>query len=316
MYSLEWNVKNAVNRDVERQHLNKILADIKSTVQEVYDSANAIQAGIGDPYAAIAYVVSGSIQRGLSVVYDPTKRKLNFTANSFTITLQGDVTGSAQVTNLSSVIIDTTLNAEGIVREAPINQYMYWRGQGQWQQVPTQVQSLANIIGPGYMTLDAAGNWRASTLQTASTDRITILNGNSIDEDGNQADAIFDLAEVTPTAGGTLQLLAFDAYGRRIQEDDATTDDLPEGTTNLYFTEERVYEAVKDQLVAGSNITLDADDVAQTITISATGGFVPYFIPDNTVFLVPLYQQALFTLPIDLGDGASIELDGALVEVN
>jgi YD repeat-containing protein len=29
---MEWNVKNAINRDVERQHLNKILAEIKNSV--------------------------------------------------------------------------------------------------------------------------------------------------------------------------------------------------------------------------------------------------------------------------------------------
>jgi len=52
----------------------------------------------------------------------------------------------------------------------------------------------------------------------------------------------------------------------------ATTDDLPEGGVNLYFTDARVYEAAKAQLVPGSGITITHDDLGQTITISASGG--------------------------------------------
>jgi hypothetical protein len=46
-----------------------------------------------------------------------------------------------------------------------------------------------------------------------------------------------------------------------------TTDDLVEGTTNLYFTDERAQDAVASALVGGSNITITYDDVANTITI-------------------------------------------------
>lgn len=48
------------------------------------------------------------------------------------------------------------------------------------------------------------------------------------------------------------------------------TDDLPEGSTNLFFTDERVDDRVNGLLQAGSNITLTYDDVANTLTIAAT----------------------------------------------
>lgn len=69
------------------------------------------------------------------------------------------------------------------------------------------------------------------------------------------------------------------------------------------------------------------DGAAWTLDPAATGlvgikattppssGGVPYFIPDGETYTVPIYTQALFTLPIELGDGASLVVDGALVEV-
>lgn len=55
---------------------------------------------------------------------------------------------------------------------------------------------------------------------------------------------------------------------------DADTDVIAEGSTNLYFTEERVDDRVAALLVAGTNVGLTYDDVANTLTIalSVTGG--------------------------------------------
>jgi hypothetical protein len=49
--------------------------------------------------------------------------------------------------------------------------------------------------------------------------------------------------------------------------DDSTTDDLQEGTDNLYFTNTRVYDKTKSVLVEGTGIVLTADDEAETITV-------------------------------------------------
>ncbi len=46
----------------------------------------------------------------------------------------------------------------------------------------------------------------------------------------------------------------------------------------------------------------------------AVPGFVPYFIPSGETFTVPLYSQALFTIPIDV-EGI-LDVEGYLIEVD
>jgi len=130
-----------------------------------------------------------------------------------------------------------------------------------------------------------------------------------------------------------------------------TTDDLDEGAYNQYFTDRRAITAVGEALDDTDNITFSFDPDALSITadltdtgvvagaygdgnhvpvltIDAKGrvtsatvvalspSFVPYFVPDGTVFVVPLNAQALWTIPIELDGDAGLEIDGALVEVN
>ena len=58
--------------------------------------------------------------------------------------------------------------------------------------------------------------------------------------------------------------------GQRVLEAN-TTDNLTEGSTNLYFTNTRVYTKVKASLIAGSNTSITFDDDFQTITIASQG---------------------------------------------
>jgi len=44
--------------------------------------------------------------------------------------------------------------------------------------------------------------------------------------------------------------------------------------------------------------------------------FVPFFVPDGETFTIPANQQALFSIPIELGAGSSLEINGALVGVD
>jgi hypothetical protein len=53
------------------------------------------------------------------------------------------------------------------------------------------------------------------------------------------------------------------------------SDDIQEGTTNLYLTNERVDDRVNDLLVAGSGISLSYNDVANTLTIASLVNPVP-----------------------------------------
>ena len=60
------------------------------------------------------------------------------------------------------------------------------------------------------------------------------------------------------------------SWHKLLDETSSNTDDLTEGTSNLYFTDERVDDRVNALLTAGSNITLTYDDAANTLTIAST----------------------------------------------
>jgi hypothetical protein len=90
-------------------------------------------------------------------------------------------------------------------------------------------------------TFDAKGRKtgsRAATI-TGTAGRVTVADGNA-----SAGLPTIDLATVADAGGGTLQKTAFDAYGRKMGTSAATTDDLAEGTTNLYFTKARALAAL------------------------------------------------------------------------
>lgn len=51
-----------------------------------------------------------------------------------------------------------------------------------------------------------------------------------------------------------------------------TTDNLPEGSTNLYYTAERTQDMLASFIQAGTNVTVTYNDVSNTLTIASTGG--------------------------------------------
>jgi hypothetical protein len=59
-------------------------------------------------------MVTGNTENGIAVTYDDTNGKLDFDVNDPVITLSGDVTGSATMTNLGNVTITTTIAADSI----------------------------------------------------------------------------------------------------------------------------------------------------------------------------------------------------------
>ena len=109
---------------------------------------------------------------------------------------------------------------------------------------------------------------------------ITGTDGEIEVENGNAADGppTISLADVTPTAGGTLQRYGFDAKGRRTEEEEADTDDLAEGSTNLYYTDARADARITAQKgQPGGLATLDADaklEANQLPALAITDTFV------------------------------------------
>ena len=87
------------------------------------------------------------------------------------------------------------------------------------------------------------------------------------------------------------------------------TDGLTEGTSNLYFTDERVDDRVNSLLTAGSNITLNYDDAANTLTIASTasggGGGSSTFTGLTDTFSSYTGQAYRYLMVNSTGDGVT-----------
>lgn len=68
----------------------------------------------------VGAMVSSNTESGISVTYDDTNGKLDFNVNDPVITLDGDITGSATITNLGNTTITTAISSGSIVN-ADIN---------------------------------------------------------------------------------------------------------------------------------------------------------------------------------------------------
>ena len=145
------------------------------------------------------------------------------------------------------------------------------------------------------MTRDEYGRvtgTRAATI-TGTQGRVVVGNGDAV-----AGLPTIDLAELADGgAGQALFKITRDAYGRVAGTAAASLDDLAD------------VQAVEPNALD----VLAWNSAAEHWAPRRIG--VPYFVPANTVYVVPENRQDLFTLPIDLGEGASIELAGALVEV-
>ena len=151
---MEWNVKNALSRDVEREHLNKILKEIKSTVDSINSSTVTRE--------QIKTIVTNTVQ-GSSSAPPPSV--------SFKITLDGNVTGTGSVVNGNDVTITTTVDPSILgIPDAPMDSLVYWRGQGTWQAVPDKLTSIVLTDGEGYFHYTEEEGWDFKTADETSAD--------------------------------------------------------------------------------------------------------------------------------------------------
>jgi len=158
-----------------------------------------------------------------------------------------------------------------------------------------------SLVGPltgnvtGDVTGDVTGN--ADTATALETARNFSLTGDvtatavSFDGTGNVAlsgslaAGVVDTAELAASAVTDAKIASGTISNAKLANSSVTinstavslggsatldTDDIGEGTSNLYFTDERVDDRVNGLLTAGSNITLTYDDSANTLTIAST----------------------------------------------
>jgi hypothetical protein len=119
---MEWKLPNAKSRDVERQHLNKILQEIRSAITSATTTART-------PTATTTEVVT------------------RYAVADFMLTLTGDVTGSAEVNGLGDVTLTTTIDSSSFLTDAPSDNQPYWRYNGTWQPVSQTIMQLQDTDG-------------------------------------------------------------------------------------------------------------------------------------------------------------------------
>ena len=131
-----------------------------------------------------------------------------------------------------------------------------------------QAVSINNVVED--TTPQLGGNLDAQTYNITTTGKMLYANMYSAEGDLPSASTYHGMfAHVHGTGKG------YFAHGgnwiKLIDESSSTTDNLSEGSSNLYHTSERVDDRVASLLTAGTNISLTYDDNAGTLTVASSG---------------------------------------------
>lgn len=142
------------------------------------------------------------------------------------------------------------------------------------------------------ITRDAYGRVSGTTdaTITGTAGQIEVANG-----DAASGPPTLSLADVPDAGGGTLQKTDFDAKGRKTGTSAATSDDLPEGAANLYYTDARVDARIE---VAKA----DPDGIASLVDGKLDPGQLPALAITET-FVVNT-EAAMLALDCQQGDVA------------
>jgi hypothetical protein len=136
---------------------------------QVNDFTEAVQDIVGG-------MVSTNTESGISVEYDDENGKLNFNVNDPTITITGDVDGSATMTNLGSTSIEVTLDTvnsnTGSFGSSTAVPVITVNGKGLVTAVTTSSISTVLTVGADTGTADAV---------TLGTDTLSFSGGEGID---------------------------------------------------------------------------------------------------------------------------------------
>lgn len=158
---MDWVVKNALSRDTEREHLNKILAEIRATI----DGKATPKTPLTSPIQS--YSSGGTSSGGGG----------SGSSSPIKITLKGAVTGEASGT--TAISIDTTLTNPGL-QDAPVDGSAYWRLDGSWANVPAIVRALSSFDADGFLSWDSTdGSFTAREIQ-GTLDQIVVTDGDGI----------------------------------------------------------------------------------------------------------------------------------------
>lgn len=213
----------------------------------VTDFTEATQDVIGE-------MVTGNTENGLSVTYDDETGKLNFDVADPTISISGDATGSATMTNLGNTTIEIDLSNTGVVA----NTYGDANSVGQFAvDEDGRITSASNvdINIPSTQVSDfteASQDAAAALINHSDHTNLTV----SYDDDNNK---------ITLVAAGNV--LSVNTFTGDVVLD---TDDIDEGTSNLYFTDDRAKDSAGDLIANATKTGLSATYAPLTNSLTLT----------------------------------------------
>ncbi|WLW37037.1 structural protein [Synechococcus phage S-MS29] len=245
-------------------NLNADLLDSMTTASAATPTTVVNRDSSGDFAANIITVASGT---GAGAGIQGNALTADTLKTARTITIDGVVDGSVSFNGSADVTISTVYN-------------------------DADITALAAMAGTGFVTRTAANTYAQRTLQVTASSGITLTNADGVSGDPTinvasastnsannlvlrDASGNFAANEITAdlvgnVTGNVTGNVVGNVTGQTSDISNHDTDALTEGSTNLYFTNERVDDRIDALFVASTGITKVYDDAAGTYTLSVT----------------------------------------------
>ena len=199
-----------------------------------------------------------------------------------TIETNADVTDATNVNAAGALMLsDTTTSGLGIVIDEDA------MGSDSNTKVPTQQSVKAYVDG---QTTDETAEGSTNLYYTTARwdTKMTAADTGDLSEGSNlyytntRADARITAALIDEDNMSTNSATRLPSQQSvKAYVDGQTTDETAEGSSNLYFTSERVDDRVNALIVGGTNVTATYNDASNTLTISAAEGASGYNLTSN-----------------------------------
>jgi len=172
----------------------------------------------------------------------------------------GVLTTTSVTGNLTGNLIATTSTAKNL-NPAADSAHDLGTNTVRWQNVYADAANITAITG----TLTGT----ASSIANHNTDALTEGSTNLYFTD-ERVDDRLNAVIVAGTGVTKVYDDGANTYTLSVTQADVNTDNITEGSTNLFFTNERVDDRLNAVIVAGTGVTKVYDDAANTYTLSVT----------------------------------------------
>lgn len=109
--TIETNI-NTINSNIStnQSNISTLQSDLQTAQNDISSLESSVGADLPETVADIVgTMVTSNTESGISVTYDDTDNTLDFNVADFTLTINGDATGSATINNLGNTTIPITI---------------------------------------------------------------------------------------------------------------------------------------------------------------------------------------------------------------